>query len=119
MSRFTVETLERIDNMIVSALEGGSNYWISNIEVVDRKGVKYLSQVAQQGGILRIIDNEWEQPHLFDMIAIRKGFTKFVNWKNRKGEKHARVLDFENDNIDANTGDCFLQFCLFEDVIFG
>jgi hypothetical protein len=47
-------TSSDIDNIMTSALEGGSNYWYRSVEAVDRAGAEYLSETLGAGGSLKL-----------------------------------------------------------------
>lgn len=128
----------RAYDLLVSALEGGSNYWymLESIKEPapgatshykdtlwdkDRAGAKgpgYLHTIEipfQDGGALIFSDMEGDETkrYTLDYPAIVRGLEIMA-------EKYPRHwADFVGENDDATTGDVFLQCALFGDVIYG
>ncbi len=117
----------RIADLLISALEGGSNYW-------------YYLRRYEMAASLDI--GEFAHGHI--TIPLTKGCTAVIIVKEEcvgdvnagrefrlnldsvaKGaqimsEKYPRHWgDFLSENDDAETGDVFLQCCLFGDIIYG
>jgi hypothetical protein len=111
-------TEERVFCVLTSAFEGGSNYWISSVEIGDDKtGVPRMSWTFVQdiplvGGCLEITDDEGNV-HALNKDKLCEGLKTMAT----KFQRHFMDLITEND--DAETGDVFLQCCLFGDVIYG
>jgi len=120
-------SLQRISDLLCSAFEGGSNYWYQIDKFIKPKNLsfrtdedqiyRHLDYPLNEGGALIISDIEgdlneppWKR---LDLDAIKKGLQIMA-------EKYPRHMgDFLNDNDDADTGDVFLQCCLFGDAIYG
>lgn len=125
--------IERIANMLCTALEGGSNYWY-----LIRKHIKpptyvyktmatstpagkkveiipHIDDPCNEGGALMIGDLEEEKrkPIRLDLPAMQRG----LQLMSEKYQHH--FADFLAENDDAITGDVFLQLCLFGEVIYG
>lgn len=110
-------TQQDIDDIMVSALEGGINYWCREAEVVEDKrcGDWGHEQIAR-GGVLILHDAEssgkWELT-----------LEKFLNGVKLYFEQgcHIQVEDnrIDTGDMDANDADCIVQFALFGEVIFG
>jgi hypothetical protein len=127
-------TLDRVLCLLCSALEGGSNYWymIEDYEFPD--GVKYAD--FKEGGKYQIPDDYW---HPAQLIPTHPGCSViFTDNERDDGEKfrlnrEALVkglevmatkyprhwTDFMQENDDAETGDVYLQCCLFGEAIYG
>lgn len=130
-------------SMLVSALEGGSNYWYYIPKMTRPPGV--TDEDLKPGG--KHNPDKWEYSHLYLYPFIEGGSVTFrapandtkKKWEEING-KTEWVLDraamqrgleimaqkypwhFANvisDNTDAGTGDVFLQLALFSEVIFG
>ena len=56
-------TTKDLDEILVGAFEGGSNYWLSKVRVKDKdyKGGKYASDVIGLGGELILTTTEGEK----------------------------------------------------------
>jgi len=114
-------------NLLVSALEGGSNYWYNIIQTVAPKVVaqpwgadeytpQYISYPFSDGGAVLIADIEDDSSTHFtlDKTAIERG-KKLMETDNYKHH----LADVIQENEDAETGDVFLQLCLFGEVLYG
>lgn len=118
-------SLDRISNLLCSAFEGGSNYWY-NIEKFVKPSAftfktdedqifRHLDYPLNDGGavIIKDMEDEDADSKTLDFKAIKKGLQIMA-------EKYPRHMqDFLNDNDDAETGDVFLQCCIFGDAIYG
>jgi len=115
-------------DLLVSAIEGGSNYWYmiedyKQPEVPampwgeDEYTPKYISYPFSKDGAVIISDIEEDDGETFtlDKKAIIKG-KKLLAENPNYSHHYADVL---RDNADAETGDVFLQLCLFGEVIYG
>ncbi len=107
-------------DLIISALEGGSNYWYEVTKHNKASKSAYLSEFIfdQEDGFIEIeadIKGQGQEPgkFLLNMNSVNKG------WEIFKQYKIGYYTDAINENADAETGDIFLQICLFGEVIFG
>lgn len=116
--KITVPT-ERIQDTLVTAFEGGSNYWYSDLKVV--RDVKEPGEMGchrfhiiptVKGGVISLRDDEGVK-HTLNHTKVQKGLQTLA----AKFPQHFADLIAEND--DADTGDAFLQCCIFGDVIYG
>lgn len=125
--------LQRIEDLLCGAFEGGSNYWY-NIEgyvqpneltfkgdCLDllKKGedpmktFRYLTYPLNEGGAVLISAEGEDEKHILNLVSIKKGLQTMA----KKYPRHFN--DFMQENDDACTSDVFLQCCLFGEVIFG
>ena len=115
---------QRIADLLDYAFEGGSNYWyiIREHRYPEGKTVHdyefaYLELPLTEGGALVIDDKEDERGaysgKILDLAAIKRGLALL----NEKYSIH--FADLMSGNEDADTGDVFLQLCLFGEVVFG
>lgn len=124
---------KRVQDLLCSALEGGSNYWY-NIDNSDGSvttspedvGVEYWHEVpfTEKGVIVFTANGDDENEEIngatswkLDRAAIERGLTVFASLKEGEGGHH--YGDFIKENDDAITGDVFLQCCLFGEIIYG
>lgn len=131
-------SVERIKDMFCCAIEGGSNYWCSSIDRmggITQEQAPFREDVPfVEGGWLRVIEHEAAmhksantpatrykekidgieyECYRLDLSAICKGIQTFA-------EKYPDAfMDLQNGNDDAETGDIFLQCCLFGEAIYG
>lgn len=114
-------TVQRIKDLLTSAFEGGSNYWIRHAERhgAPRSMAQFLSDVPFVDKEAHLIihedvdDREPTIPHRLDSNVLKKGMETFATMC----PKHFQ--DFLEENDDACTADCFLQCCLFKEVKYG
>lgn len=119
---------EDIVNLIVSALEGGSNYWYLIEKRIKPKKFDYLDKTRPSkggnwyyeyplnpGGALIISSQEEPEKGNFrlDLKSIKKGLQIMA----KKYPNHYK--DILADNTDATTGDVLLQLALFGELIYG
>ena len=132
---FDVQTVakvstRRILDLIVTAFEGGSNYWIQEVISNPPAGTKYedfkeggkhasteyypaYQVLPFVGGSLTIIDNEDGTKYCLNSTAIADGIQLMAT----KYPRHWNNFIYEND--DAETADVFLQCATMGDVVFG
>ncbi len=125
---------KRIQDLLCSALEGGSNYWYQisghdmphDLSYADfRKGGKFTNPAEY-----------WHPDEIFpvtpgcaSLIKAPGDYDKFGVWVNLAAFEHAMELLAEkfpkqaalviDDEDDAETGDIFLQLAVFGEVIYG
>ena len=100
-----------IDDVLTTAFEGGSNYWINEVKVVDGdyKGKGFASEVVSRGGeLILVVDNEND-------ITVNK--YKMIDGFRRYQERYGKKFDMEQH--DANDADNLLQLAVFGELTFG
>ncbi len=120
----TKVSVERIKDLLTSAFEGGSNYWIERAKrtgkAIDRNQAPFLSDapVVKDGG-LQIKDYEnggGKSPdgwYSIDSKTLAEGLVVMA-------QKYPKACaDFINENDDAETADIFLQCVCFGETIYG
>ena len=110
-----------LDNILVTAFEGGSNYWIDKIEVKDYKGCEFASHVISKGGKLIIITDD-EQLTLTknkQLKGISKWFAEY--YYPRQIVKHNLEMpsSFSDIDFDAGDTDIIIQLAIFNEVVYG
>jgi hypothetical protein len=105
-----------IDDIIVTALEGGINYWcgFAHAKLVP-EGVKYeyLSELIAKGGVIELTDAE-EPEERWDL-----NLSKFLNGVKLYCEKNGfgSGADLINE-LDSVAADMIIQYALFEEQVF-
>ena len=104
-------TDDHLDNILVGAFEGGSNYWAVKVEVAkdDYKGKKYASECVAAGGELYITTTEGDK-HLLTKTSLINGLQHYLNESKHKNWP---------DGGDSMTDDVILQYALFGEVVYG
>ena len=114
-------TQQDVDDIMVSALEGGINYWCSEAEVVEeRRCADWGHEQIARGGALVLHDIEdssekWE----LDLEKFLKGFKLWVEQgldEYGAGQKDGTV---DCCQIDAAGAAEIVQLALFGEVTFG
>lgn len=112
-------TEETLNDLMVDALEGGSNYWYCIIEYgVKPAKTNYTSEYPMKGGYLMINDSMADDPIIKNPVKLDKErcFAGIRLLAKKEPETFAEIL---SGNYDANTADIFLQYCIFKKVIYG
>lgn len=145
--RFSVTidfTAEKIKGLLCSALEGGSNYWYMHVRNVLRPGLRM--EDFREGGKFQTPGDYW---HPLQLIPLERGCASIYTTEgvgedemlvDDKGKPKEFRLDREaimnglrligteypaqfariiSGDDDAETGDVFLQLCLFGKLIYG
>lgn len=115
-------TAEQIDDLLTCAFEGGSNYWYCIKRTVEPTEItykiqSYLTPALNPGGSLVIVDREDDhetaKEYFLNLETIQKGLELMAK------EYPYHMKNFIEENEDAETGDVFLQLCLFGEIVFG
>lgn len=118
-------TNEQIAGLLITAFEGGSNYWCKidyeksvKPEVLWKFGYEEVYPRIQwplsEGGRIFVtnIHGDSERGYL-DLSSIKRGL-------NLMAQDHPRHFsDILKNNEDATTADVFLQCCVFGEVVYG
>ena len=103
-------TDEHLDSILVGCFEGGSNYWITKVEVKkdDYKGAVYSSHVISKGGELYIYSEG--SKYILTKHSLIHGLQMYLDESKHKNWP---------DGGDAQTDDLILQYALFGEVVYG
>ena len=116
--KYTV-TPQDIDDIMVTALEGGINYWCRKAEVVGEYLGEYASDQISRGGSLILYDAESSDHWELNLEKLLDGIQKAIedNWFS----DYDWYVDGELDccQIDAEVADTIVQLALFDDIVFG
>ena len=115
---FTITTqipLESVKDLIVSAFEGGSNYWYYDLRPdTKRTTIRFWHAELpfRKGRAVYLKDSEGDE-HKLDLAAIQRGL-------NIMSEKYPRHMsDLVAENYDRDTADVLLQCAVLCEVIYG
>ena len=111
---------EDIDDIMVTALEGGINYWCDEAEVVENKRVAdWGHEQIARGGALIIHDAESTDCWELNLEKFLNGVKMWI--EHGYADEAGAIYNLELDcgNIDAVQADIIIQFALFGDVVFG
>ena len=111
--------VQDIDDIMVSALEGGITYWADAADVIEEKRVADWGheQIARDG-VLLIHDFEEDETYELTLAKFLNGFKLwFENGHDSCGAVSAHEVDC--GLIDGNDADGIIQYALFGDWIYG
>ena len=100
---------DQIEVLLIGAFEGGSNYWIKEVEPVKEGEDVYE---APFGLGLKVTDLEGQTNYL-NHSAFHRGLQTMADTYPR------HMGDIISKNDDATTADVFLQCCLFGQLVYG
>lgn len=100
--------IEDIKDLLDSASRG-SNYWADASILAYESGTRRALTLTG----VQIDDNEDEQVCTLNLAKIKRGLTVMAK------KQPSDFADFIAGNGDNNTGDTFLQCCLFGEVKYG
>lgn len=113
-------TEDDVDSIMVSALEGGINYWCSEAEVVEeRRCADWGHEQIARGGALILHDAESDDKWELSIENFIKGFRL---WLENGDDRYGAVDDDGTvyaGEIDGEMADCIIQYALFGEVVFG
>lgn len=116
-----VVTPEDIDDIMVSALEGGINYWCCEAEVAGKYLGKYGSEQISRGGTLKLHDSEEDEVYELTKEKFLKGLEMYV-----KKPVYSEFLEFVDHEVrldtgyaDADVADTIIQYALFGEIVYG
>lgn len=115
-------TTEDIDDIMVSALEGGvTACWCGEAEVVEEKRVSdWGHEQIARGGVLKMHDIE--DPDEVWELTLEKFLKGFKLWLESGGDVYGAVQrngKVDCGEIDAERADEIVQLALFGEVVFG
>ena len=113
-------TTEDVDNIMVSALEGGISYWCSEDEVVeDRRCADWGNEQIARGGALVLHDAESDDKWELNIEKFTQGFRL---WLENGDDRYGAVSGdgtVDTCEIDGEMADLIVQYALFGEVVFG
>lgn len=122
MPRVTTHILDakQARECIVTAAEGGINYWASEIEY-DKATPMTLGHsnmdawMANLNG-LKFVDAEEGKAYNVSAEDVRKAADRIINEHLVRGDLAAGIV---NDDIDADAADCIIQVAAFGKLVYG
>lgn len=120
-----VVTDENIDDIMVSALEGGINYWCSKAEVEGEYLGEYASDQISRGGELILYDREYTKIYTLSKDKFIEGLKKYIAAGNTEcvvrevdNGIYTGNLNIDTCRIDSSAADCIIQYAIFCDVFY-
>lgn len=116
-----IVTDEDIDDIMVSALEGGINHWCGRAEVVGKYLGEYGSDQISRGGTLKLHDIEDGTVYELTKEKFLKGLTEYLKEPTcgdfLEFKDHKLVLD--TCYADADVADSIIQYAVFGEIVLG
>jgi hypothetical protein len=107
---------EDIANILVTAFEGGINYWCKKVKMMkttvsddvwDREEKIIASDFIGLGGKLRLYEAEGDENWVLDADKLKKGIEMYFTENG---------VDMD---IDADAADSIIQYALFGELVYG
>jgi hypothetical protein len=114
---------QKIQDLIVAAVEGGSNYWAKFVfpQNYKQKCQNYY-EIPFNNDNIEVYDSETDELlGYLNRMSIKVGLQLMADRKDMKG-RVVPSMHFKNiatDNEDAVTADVFLQFCVMGEIVYG
>lgn len=121
-------TKEQLENLIVTALEGGSNYWYQlgkmpeDLPLLGEPLAVRITEYVWNGGTISIYDiensdgedeSEWEKLGDLSIGKVNDGMTLCA-------ASHQHCIDnLCSEDYDADDADVLFQFCVMGELVFG
>lgn len=118
ISKMVCVPIEDVNDIVVTAIEGGINYWCRKVEIlhdtvpernVDK--VKYASDVIGYGGSLKLYDAESDDTWVLTPENFQSGLQEFVKMNS--------LTEIDPGTIDAEDADTIVQLAIFNEITFG
>lgn len=100
---------ERVADLLIPAFESGIGYWCR----IDRHAKPLAIVLGEASALLAEVESLTRRSYTLDRKAIIDGLTTFPKVAPR------HFAQWMKGNEDAETGDVFLQCCLFGEVRYG
>lgn len=117
-------TQQDVDDIMVSALEGGINYWCRRVVVQGKYLGEYASDQISRGGQLAVwLEEPFEDDKTCYMLDLDKFLAGFKQWLENC-YANCDVVDSTDGSvdcgqIDATCADEIVQHALFGELVFG
>lgn len=113
-----IVTMQDVDDIMSTALEGGINYWCKRAEVVGGYLGEYASDQISRGGTLILHDSEGEDKYELTLDKLLKGIQMYVANPNAP-YKIVYSSELDTCQVDATVADMIIQFALFGVIVYG
>ena len=102
-------TIEQIQDLLITAFEGGSNYWVGAVDGA-------YQNLAKSDYIIVVHDEQDDDKYTLGLVS-------FIGAFQLMADNHPRLfkdlINFADGGWDANTADVFLQLACFKEVVYG
>ncbi len=110
-------TTEDIDDIMVSALEGGITYWCDEAKVVEEKRVaEWGHEQIARGGVLVLHDYQEGDSLELNLEKFLAGLKMYIE----NGGADCVFYDgIDTSKIDAGMADSIVQYAVFGELVYG
>ena len=105
-----------IDDIMVTALEGGITYWCGEAEVVGEYLGEYASDQISRGGTLILHNNEEDETYELTLEKFLNGFKLYME---QIGSLTVDCGHIDTCDVDGDVADCIIQLAVFGKVVYG
>lgn len=116
-----VVTGEDIDDIMISALEGGINYWCDNAKVDGKYLGEYASEQISRGGTIILHDMEEDRNELLTKEKLLQGIRMYAEQPEHSDifEVVDHELHIDCAMVDAVVADEIIQYAIFSEIFYG
>ncbi len=114
-------TKEDVNDIMVTALEGGINYWVASVNKVGKPLGSYASEHLASGGALELILIDPDDDGSGEKTLTLEDFcTGLKTWYENGYDHHMAVTPAGVDpgSIDSEEADAIIQCALYGDIIY-
>lgn len=113
-------TDEDIDDILVSAFEGGINYWCTKVRFVGEPVGDCASEHVSRGGTVTLHDSEDDKDFELTRDGVIKGVLQYLvkptSCDILEVVNHKLIID--TGYVDADVADSIVQYALFGDIVY-
>jgi len=122
---FNITVEDKIfEDLLITALEGGSNYWyylpeefnVPEGECLSTWMFKEVMTNSLQVSVCDLEDSEEEDPNILGYLT-KENIIKGTQLMIFKSPEH--FFDLLNDNMDATTADVWFQYVVLGEIVYG
>lgn len=104
---------QTVEDLLICAFEGGSDYWIASATRLVILGGESIYDAAFNHGLVIEVSDEQKRKVMLNSYMMRHGLQVLF----ARYPQHGRAI--VDDNADAEIADCWLQCCLFSEIVYG
>lgn len=110
-----------LEDIIVTAFEGGINYWCEEVEVVDNdyKGAKDTVGAIINGADVWLHDAEDDDSVILNRANLIAGIEKFMEENEGLLTMEDGILQVDCGQVDSDIADSMIQIAVFGEAKFG
>lgn len=127
-------TGQDIEDIIVTAFEGGIGYWCRKADVIEGSALtrepheatsEFLARALMVDGAIVLYDNEADDPetseHQMTVAALVTGVQDWIRLRTKSQNRGVAIDDgrLDTGNIDAEDADLIVQYAVFGEVVYG